>query len=212
MINFRALLVLALASTPALVAQSWEVGVGVGAPFYNSQTITNPIGSASASLGTGWVTSAWLGNNLRGRIGGEVRYDYESSNLELSSGSTHATFAANTQAIHYDFLFHFTSQEAAVRPFVSAGGGVKFFNGTSKEAETQPLMGIGLLTKTTQTTGLLSIGAGIKFNINHMVQLRLEVHDYMTPFPSSVIAPALGSKAGGWLMDFVPMGALALTF
>jgi hypothetical protein len=59
---------------------------------------------------------------------------------------------------------------------------------------------------------MLSVGAGIKFNINHMVQLRLEVHDYITPFPSSVIAPALGSKTGGWLMDFVPMGALALTF
>src|SRR5260370_38080362 len=100
--NFRALFVLALASTPALLAQSWEVGVGVGAPFYNSQTIKNPIGNASASLSTGWVTSAWLGNNLRGRWGGEVRYDYENAALKLSSGSTPATFARNTQAIHYN--------------------------------------------------------------------------------------------------------------
>jgi len=210
--NFRALLVLALASTPALVAQSWEVGVGVGAPFYNSQSITNPIGNASASLSTGWVTSAWLGNNLRGRWGGELRYDYESASLKLSSGSTHASFGANTQAIHYDFLFHFASQEATVRPFVSAGGGVKFFHGTGTETVTQPLMGIGLLTKTTDTTPLLSIGGGIKFNINRRMQLRVEVHDYMTPFPAKVIAPAQGSKTGGWLMDFVPMGALALTF
>jgi len=210
--NLRALFVLALASTPALLAQSWEVGVGVGAPFYNSQTMTNPIGSASASLSTGWVTSAWLGNNLRGRWGGEVRYDYESADLKLSSGSTHATFAANTQAIHYDFLFHFASQEAAVRPFVSAGGGVKFFRGTGVENATQPLMAIGLLTKTTDITPLVSVGGGIKFNLNHRVQVRVEVHDYMTPFPSKVIAPARGSKTGGWLMDFVPMGALAFTF
>jgi hypothetical protein len=204
---------LALASTPALLAQTWEVGVGVGAPFYNSQTFTNPIGSASASLSTGWVTSAWLGNNLRGRrLGGELRYDYESTDLKLSSGSTHATFAANTQAIHYDFLFHFASQEAAVRPFVSAGGGVKFFHGTGKETITQPLMGIGLLTRTTETKGMVSVGGGIKFNINHRLQLRVEVHDYMTPFPTKVITPARGSKTGGWLMDFVPMGALAVTF
>src|SRR2546425_6309228 len=136
--HFRALLFLGLAWTPALLAQSWEVGVGVGAPFYNSQTFTNPIGNANASLSTGWVTSAWLGNNMRGRLGGELRYDYESANLKLSSGSANAAFAANTQAIHYDFLFHFASQEAAVRPFVSAGGGVKFFHGTGKETPTQP--------------------------------------------------------------------------
>jgi hypothetical protein len=210
--NFRALLVLALASTPALLAQSWEVGVGVGAPFYNSQTITNPLGNASASLSTGWVTSAWLGNNLRGRWGGELRYDYENADLKLSSGSTHATFAGNTQAIHYDFLFHFASEEAAVRPFVSAGGGVKFFRGTGKETPTQPLMAIGLLTKTTDTTPLVSVGGGIKFNLNHRMQVRVEVHDYITPFPGKVIAAARGSKTGGWLMDFVPMGALAFTF
>jgi len=149
---------------------------------------------------------------LRGRWGGELRYDYESASLKLSSGSTHASFGANTQAIHYDFLFHFASQEATVRPFVSAGGGVKFFHGTGTETVTQPLMGIGLLTKTTDTTPLLSIGGGIKFNINRRMQLRVEVHDYMTPFPAKVIAPAQGSKTGGWLMDFVPMGALALTF
>ena len=100
----RALLSFLLAFTPALLAQSWEVGVGVGGPFYNSQTITNPSGNANASLGTGWVTSAWLGNNMRGRLGGELRFDYESTDLKLSSGSTTATFAGNTQAIHYDFL------------------------------------------------------------------------------------------------------------
>ena len=210
--KLRALFVLALASTPALLAQSWEVGVGVGVPFYNSQTITNPIGNASASLSTGWVTSAWLGNNMRGHMGGELRYDYENADLKLSSGSTHATFAANTQAIHYDFLYHFTSQEAAVRPFVSVGGGVKFFHGTGQETITQPLMAIGLLTKTTETKGLISVGGGIKFNLNHRLQLRVEVHDYITPFPTKVIALARGSKTSGWLMDFVPMGALAYTF
>lgn len=213
MTYLRTFLFLALASMPVLVAQSWEVGAGVGAPFYNSQTFTNPIGNASASLSTGWVASAWLGNNLRGsRVGGELRYDYENADLKLSSGSTHANFGANTQAIHYDFLFHFASREAPVRPFVSAGGGVKFFHGTGKETVTQPLMGIGLLTKTTETKGMLSVGAGIKFNINRLMQLRVEVHDYMTPFPTKVIAPARGSKVSGWLMDFVPMGALALTF
>lgn len=210
--NFRALMILALASGPALLAQSWDIGVGVGAPFYNSQTITNPIGNASASLGTGWVASAWVGNNLRGHWGGELRYDYENADLKLSSGSTHATFGANTQSVHYDFIFHFASQEAAIRPFVAGGAGIRFYNGTGKETVTQPLMGVGLLTKTTDATPLVSIAGGIKFNLNQRMQLRVELHDFMTPFPTKVIAPARGSKTGGWLMDFVPMGALAFTF
>ncbi len=206
------LLILVSASAPALLAQKWEVGVGVGGAFYNSQTFTNPIGNADASLTSGIVASAWLDNNTKGRIGGELRYDYEDTDLKLSSGGTNATFGANTQAIHYDLLYHFASQEAAVRPFVAVGAGVKFFRGTGTETESQPLMGIGLLTKTSQTEALLSVGGGVKLNLNHYMQLRLEVHDYLTPFPTKVIAPALGTKAGGWLMDFVPMGALAIMF
>jgi hypothetical protein len=58
----------------------------------------------------------------------------------------------------------------------------------------------------------VSVGGGIKFNLNHMLQLRVEAHEYITPFPTKVITPALGSKTSGFLMDFVPMGALAITF
>lgn len=210
--RFSVLLILALACAPAVLAQKWEVGVGVGGAFYNSQKFTNTLGTADASLTNGMVASAWLGNNLRGRIGGEVRYDYEMTDLKLSSGGTNVTFGANTQAVHYDFLFHFTSQEATIRPFVAAGGGVKFFHGTGVETAFQPLQGIALLTKTSETKGMISVGGGIKFNINRVLQLRLEAHDYITPFPTKVIAAAQGSKTSGWLMDFVPMGALAITF
>jgi opacity protein-like surface antigen len=210
--HFSLLLILALASAPAVLAQKWEVGVGIGGAFNNAQKFTNAIGTADASLSNGMAASAWLGNNLRGRIGGEVRYDYEMTNLRLSSGGTTATFGANTQAVHYDFLFHFTSQEASIRPFVAAGAGVKFFHGTGTETAFQPLQGIALLTKTSETKGLVSVGGGIKFNLNHMLQLRVEAHEYITPFPTKVITPALGSKTSGFLMDFVPMGALAITF
>ncbi|MGA2595561.1 MAG: outer membrane beta-barrel protein [Bryobacteraceae bacterium] len=210
--QFSVLLILASACGPALLAQKWEVGVGVGGAFYNSQTFTNPIGNADASLTSGIVASAWVDNNSKGRIGGELRYDYEDTDLKLSSGGTSATFGANTQALHYDLLYHFTSQEAPIRPFVSAGAGVKFFRGTGMETESQPLMGIGLLTKTSQMKPMLSVGGGVKFNLNHYLQVRLEVHDYITPFPTQVIAPAQGTKTGGWLMDFVPMGALAFMF
>jgi opacity protein-like surface antigen len=210
--QFSVLLILASAISPALLAQKWEVGVGAGGAFYNSQTFTNAIGNADASLSNGIVASAWLDNNSKGRMGGELRYDYENTNLKLSSGGTSATFGANTQALHYDLLYHFASQEAPIRPFVSAGAGVKFFRGTGTEMESQPLMGIGLLTKTSEMKAMLAVGGGVKFNLNHYLQVRLEVHDYITAFPTKVIAPNLGTKTSGWLMDFVPMGALAIMF
>ena len=60
---------------------------------------------------------------------------------------------------------------------------------------------------------MVSVGGGIKFAISPSIQLRVEVHDYLTPFPSKVITPNQGTKGGGgWLQDFVPMFGLSFTF
>jgi hypothetical protein len=211
--HFSVFLFAALMCAPAAMAQKWEVGVGVGGAFYNSQTFTSPAGSANASLDRGIVASAWVGNNPRAHFGGELRYDFGRSDLKLSSGGTNATFSAVTHAIHYDILWHFASDESGIRPFVAVGAGVKAFDGTGKEIPNQPLSSIGLLTKTNQIRPLISIGGGVKVRVGSRAQLRLEVHDYLTPFPNKVIAPALGAKGGsGWLMDFVPMVAIAFAF
>jgi hypothetical protein len=211
--HFSVFLFAALVCAPAAMAQKWEVGAGVGGAFYNSQTFTSAAGSANASLGTGIVASAWIGNNPRAHFGGELRYEFGSSDLKLSSGGSNATFSAVTHAIHYDIVWHFATDEASIRPFVAAGAGVKDFIGTGTEIPNQPLSSIGLLTKTSQIRPLISIGGGVKFRVGSRAVLRLEVHDYLTPFPNKVIAPALGAKGGsGWLMDFVPMVAIAYTF
>ena len=63
--------------------------------------------------------SAWLDNTIgSGLFGGELRYDHEIGDLKLSSGGTSVKFGSQSNAIHYDFLYNFTSSEAAVRPFV----------------------------------------------------------------------------------------------
>jgi hypothetical protein len=56
------------------------------------------------------------------------------------------------------------------------------------------------------------VGAGVKFNIAKSVLLRLEVHDYLTPFPSQLIAPVAGSSVGGWLNDFVVQAGIGYAF
>ena len=197
---------------PAVLAQKWEVGGGVGGSFYTSQDYKNAVGAAKAGLSDGVAASIWLGNNSSRLVGGELRYDYEKTDLQLSSGSTHVSFGADTHAFHYDLLLHFTPRSSRVRPFILGGGGVKLYRGTGAESAFQPLSSFALLTKANETKGLLSVGAGIKFAVTHSFQLRVDVHDYITPFPKSVIAPALGAKTDGWLQDFVAMAGLSITF
>ena len=211
--HFVSVMFVALAaSAPMAFAQRWEVGIAGGGNFYTSQTFKNAVGNADAGLANGFAVSAWLGNNTSNVVGGELRYDYERSDLKLSSGGTQVNFGAQTNAIHYDFLLHFAPSESPVRPFVAAGGGVKHYSGTGAEQAFQPLSNIALLTKTSQIEPLVSIGGGLKFNLAKSVHLRLEVHDYLTPFPKNVIAPAQGSKVGGWLSDFVVSAGLSFAF
>jgi hypothetical protein len=203
----------ALAFTPAALAQKWEVGGGIGGSFFTSETVTNPSGNANASMANGLSASFWLDNNSpSNRFGGEFRYDYENTGLKLSADGTNVNFGADTHAVHYDFVMHFASTEARVRPFLSAGGGVKVYRGTGMEEAYQPLYNVALLTKTNQIEPLISVGGGIKVALSPTWLLRFEVHDNMTPFPVNVIAPAQGSKVGGWLQDFVAMVGVSAAF
>jgi hypothetical protein len=58
---------------------------------------------------------------------------------------------------------------------------------------------------------MASVGGGVKFNIAKSTTLRLEVHDYLTPFPSKLIAPVSGS-VGGWLQDIVVSAGISFSF
>jgi hypothetical protein len=203
----------ALALVPAAFAQRWEVGGAVGGGFYPSQDVSVPgSGSASAKIQPGIAGSVWVGNSGSGHWGGEIRFDYQGGDLALNQGSTSATFGAHSYAAHYDFLYHFAPSEARVRPFVSAGAGIKVYQGTGSEVAYQPLSNYALLTKVQDLTPLVSVGGGIKFAVSSHLQFRVEIHDYLTTFPKKVIVPAQGAGVSGWLQDFVPMAGLAYTF
>ncbi len=212
--HFLSLMFLATAvAVPAAFAQKWEVGFGAGGSFLTSETITNPAGNANATRDPGLAVSAWLDNTLgSGLFGGELRYDYEMGDLKLSSGGTSVKFASRSNAVHYDFLYNFTSSESAVRPYIAAGGGVKWYSGTGTEQVYQPLSNIAVFSDVRDMRALVSVGAGVKFNIAKATLLRLEVHDYLTPFPSTLIAPASGSSVGGWLQDFVVSAGFSFGF
>lgn len=207
----QVLVVCSAIAVPSAMAQRWEFGGGVGGGFYTSQDVSLGGSSASAKLTTGLTGSVWLGNNFQGKWGGELRYDYGMSDLSLSSGGTSVTFGAHTQQFHYDVMWHATSSEARIRPFVSAGAGIKMFQGTGTEAAYQPLSNYALLTQQQDLRPLVSVGGGVKVQLSPHVQLRLDVHDYLSPFPKNVITPNAGAKVGGWLQDFVPMIGISYT-
>jgi hypothetical protein len=212
--HFSSLMFLALAvSTPLAFAQKWEVGFAAGGSFLTSETITNPAGNADATRDPGLALSAFLDNTIgSGLFAGELRYDHENGDLKLSSGGTNVKFGSQSNAIHYDFLYNFTSSEAAVRPFIAAGGGVKWYSGTGTEQVYQPLSNIAVFGDVRDMRPLVSVGAGVKFNVAKAMLLRLEVHDYLTPFPSTLVAPVTGSSVSGWLQDFVVSAGLSFGF
>lgn len=212
--HILSLMSLAIAvATPAAFAQKWEVGFGAGGSFLTSETITNPEGNANATRNPGLAVSAWLDNSIgSGVFGGELRYDHEMGDLKLSSGGTNTTFSSQSNAVHYDFLFNFASSESAVRPYVAAGGGVKWYSGTGTEQVFQPLSNLAVFSDVRDLRAMASVGAGVKFNIAKSTILRLEVHDYLTPFPSKLIAPVSGSSVSGWLQDFVVSAGISFSF
>jgi outer membrane protein W len=212
--HFLSLMFLAIAvAVPAAFAQKWEVGFAAGGSFLTSQTISNPAGSADATRNPGLALSAWLDNNIgTGLFGGELRFDHENGDLKLSSGGTNTTFASQSNAVHYDFMYNFSSSESAVRPFVAAGGGVKWYSGTGTEQVYQPLSNIAVFGDVRDMRAMVSVGAGVKFNIAKSILMRLEVHDYLTPFPSTLIAPVTGSSVSGWLQDFVVSAGFSFGF
>lgn len=202
----------ALVLAPLGRAQKWEFGGAVGGGFYTSQTVSSTTGDADAKFATGVAGSAWLGNNSGRLLGGELRYDFQQGDMELSSGGTSVSFSAQTHAIHFDFLLHTAPPDARVRPFLSVGAGIKVYRGTGTEQVYQPLSQIALLTKTQDVRALVVLGAGIKFKVSKGVNFRVEVQDQMTPFPAEVIAPNVNAKVGGWIHDIIPMFGLSFVF
>ena len=199
----------AAAMLPAAMAQKWEFGAGAGAGFYTPQNVSLGSDSASAKFKTSVAMSTWVGQNMGDRWGGELRYSYQLGDARLKQDSTEAVFGAESHTINYSFLLYTRPSESSTRPFFDAGAGIKFYRGTGTEAVTQPLSQYALLTKAGDLTGVFSVGGGVKKKLGAHAWLRLDVHDYMSPFPKQVITPNFGANVEGWLHDIVPMVAIS---
>ena len=190
----------------------YEFGAGVMGSFYDSQKLTGPTGSAEAGFQTGIGGSVWLGQDMYEHLSGEVRYDFARNRLKLTGAGGKAGLDAISHTIHYDLHYNLAGRDSAVRPYILAGAGVKFFEGTGTPEANQPLMSVAWLNRTSETRPLVTVGAGLKFRLGRHVNLRLEVRDNLSPFPKKVITPT-GSRVGSaWTNNFLPFVGIGLTF
>jgi hypothetical protein len=201
-----------VAAAPAALAQKWEVGGVGGGGFANGLSVANAIGNATTGFANGAAFGAIVGQNLYPRISGEIRYSYRLSDLQLSRAGQSASFKGTTQALHYDILVHGRPNRSRWQPFGAVGGGMELFRGVGAESPYQPLSNFALLTKTQQWKPVLTFGGGVRWAVSRRVRLRIEVRDYFSRFPTSVIAPAPGAQLSGWLHALVPMAGMTFAF
>jgi hypothetical protein len=205
--------ILLLAATSACCfGQQWEFGGLGGAGFLSNVNVSGLSGSATTGFQTGLAAGAFVGQNLYPHISGELHYAYLQNDLHIKSGGQEATFAGNAHVFHYDIILHTNKKGSRTQFFVAMGAGLKIFRGTGTEAAYQPLSQFGYLTKTQQLKPMASVGAGVRFTLANRFYLRTEFRDFITSFPTQVIAPAPGAKFGSILHDFVPMVAFSYEF
>ncbi len=199
---------LVTAAAAASYAQQWEFGGMGGGTFLNNVGVTAPTGGATAGFANGAAFGGWVGYNSYKHIGGELHYNYLQSNLKLTGAGTSAQFNGVSHAIHYDVIFHTAQRGAKAQFYVAVGGGVKVFRGTGTESAYQPLYQYGYFTKTQEFKPMGTIAAGVKVRLAPHVFLRTEIRDYITAFPTAIIAPPPGVKYGTLLNDVVPMAGV----
>jgi hypothetical protein len=206
-------LIVFLAAAPmACLSQQWEVGGSGGYGWYASPSISNPFGSAQAGFPAKGAIGAVFGENLYEHLGGEIRYVFRFGGPELKSDGIQTNIRGYTNVVVYDFLFHMTTRENKVRPFIAAGAGIKAFTGTGDFIVNQPLQDFARLVPHTEVEPTISVGAGLKYRVAKHVQLRADFRTYFSPLPGDIFRRPHNAVQRGWIYDFVPMGGISYLF
>jgi len=190
-------------------AQVWETGAAGGFGFYRDAALSGTTGTGRAGFGARFALSAMAGRSLGERFGVEGRYMFQDGDLEIASHGAEANLDGDASAFLGELVFSPLRRRAFLRPFVAAGAGVRIYRGTQEVPLDEPLMNLALLHRATQAVGLLTYGGGVKLHFARRWWLRLDLRDYVTPFPTRVISAAPGARLQGWLHDFVPVAGVS---
>jgi hypothetical protein len=193
-------------------AQEYEIGALGLISDYTSVNVANPTQSGTVGPAFGFSGGFILGQTINNRWGGEFRYIYFRNDLELNGDAT-AELGGQSHAIHYDVLYYLSDPDSGVRPYVAAGFGMKYYQGTGSEDPFQPGSNLALLTKTGEVMPAGDFGIGVKWRIGRRATFRLEFRDYITGVPKKVIAEAPGAQIDGSILHhWAPFFGITWTF
>jgi hypothetical protein len=204
-------LALALTIPSSCLAQNWEVGGLGGYGWYHNPSISDSVTSVRAGFPSHAAVGAVFTDNMYQYVGGELFYLARFGGPQIESNGIKESVNGYTNAITYDLLFHMRPRESKIRPFVSAGAGIKVFTGSSLNLY-QPLDGLAVLTRRTQVEPAVNLGAGLKYLLPKHIQLRLAFQVLMSPLPDEVIRPVGFANIHGWVYDFVPLAGIGYVF
>ncbi len=201
-----------LSAVPAAAQNQYEIGALGLVSDYRSVAVSNGGSTGEVGPGFGFSGGFILGQNLSNRWGGEFRYIYFRNDLELTGNGQKAELGAQSHSIGYDVLYYFKDPDARVRPYVAAGFGMKYWQGTGKEDPFQPLSGLALLTATTEVTPVGDFGMGVKIRVGEHGIFRVEFRDYISGVPKEVIAASPGANLDGILHQWAPLFGFSWTW
>jgi opacity protein-like surface antigen len=170
----RTILLLALASSAAIHAQVFEVGLHGGVSRLSGRDIgTFTVGGTDrVTLENGWRFGFRMTLNNWTYFAHEMGYGYNRTTMRVNSTPVQEAGTAIHQGI-YNFLVYATPEGAKVRPFATGGGQFSnfLFPGTS----------------VTQGSGSNKIGynygGGVKFRVAENWMVRMDLRQYVSGKP-----------------------------
>jgi outer membrane protein W len=195
-----------------MAQQGWEIGAGAGYGGYRNGSIGSPNGTAQAGIRNSRVFTGVVNQDMSDRFSGEVRYVHQSGETFLASGSAKGEVTAESHTVHYDIQVHFAPRDHALRPFVAAGIGAKFYQATGPTPVPQPLPRIAGLTSESQWRPVYVFGGGVKLRVREHLVLRADIRDYVTDFPGKLFSLTAGAVTHGVFQQVTPMVGVGYSF
>jgi opacity protein-like surface antigen len=193
-------------------AQNYEIGADIGYGIYHDGTIFSADGTAKAGILNRFAAGIVLGDEFSDYVSAEIQYLYHDGHPFLDYAGTRTDIQGNSEALTYNFLFHFKKQEARWRPFLEGGAGAKEYVIAGPAPNPQPIPQIATLTTNDVWKMAFVAGGGIKLNVRKHMDVRVEFRDYLTTFPRQEIVPATHNTARGIFEQFTPLFGMAYVF
>jgi hypothetical protein len=194
-------------------AQGYEIGANIGYGVYHDGSIFSADGTAQAGILNRFAAGIVFGDEFSDYVSAELQWLYHDGHPYLTFQGTRTDIQGNSEALTYNFLFHFKKVEGSRwRPFLEGGAGAKEYVIAGPAPNPQPAPQIATLTTNDVWKMVFVPGAGVKLHVIKHMDMRVEFRDYLTTFPRQQIVPATHNTARGVFGQFTPLFGMSYVF